>query len=58
MTIKGAAGEGIDHLFYFGSNRITPDKIRVVENSAEEAFGQEVLNKHFLDNICTDLRIK
>src|SRR5260370_34935527 len=43
VTVKGAASECINDFFNFSSDGIMTEKIRVIEDSAEKAFGQEVL---------------
>ncbi len=58
MTVEGAAGEGIDYLLDFGSNRITANKIGIIEDSAEEALGKQVLDEHLVDDIRADLWVK
>ncbi len=58
MTIERATGKRINDLLNFGSNRIPPDKIGIFKDGAEKAFGQKMLNKHFLNDIRTDLWVK
>ena len=55
MTVERAAGEGIDYFFDFGCDCVASYKIGVIKNGAEKSFGQEVLDKHLLDDIRVDL---
>ena len=58
MAVEGAAGEGVDDLFDFGGDDVAVDEIGVVEDRAEEAFGEQVLHEHFVDGLVVQVGVE
>lgn len=47
-----------DHFLYFCGNGVSPRKVLIVEDCAEKAFGQKMLNQHLLDSVLTNIRVE
>jgi hypothetical protein len=51
VAIEGTAGQFSNDLFNFGGDHVALAELRVVEDPAEDAFGEQVLHQHALDRI-------
>ena len=49
IAAKGLRCERVHYLLNFIGDDIAAGEVRVIENGAEDALGQEVLNQHLLD---------
>src|SRR5450755_2148126 len=54
VAIEGATGERLDHALDLGGDDVAAHEIGVVEDGAEEALGQQVLDEHFVDYVGRD----
>jgi hypothetical protein len=57
IAIESAAGKRAYYLFDFLCNYVALAEIGIVEDLAEDAFGEQVLDKHTLDGIFGEIRI-
>src|SRR5271167_355076 len=58
VAVEGTACECLDYLLDLSSDDIAIYEVGVVENGTEKALSEEVLNEHFVDDFCADLRVK
>src|SRR5450755_1160945 len=54
VAVEGAAGERLDDALDLGGDDIAAHEVGVVEDGAEEALGQQVLDEHFVDYVGRD----
>ncbi len=52
-----AGGDGADDLFNLRGDDVALEKLLVVEDLAEDAFGEQVLDEHFADGIVGELGV-
>ena len=57
VAIEGATGELGNDLFDFGGDHVALAEIRVVENFAKDAFGEQVLHEHALNGIFREIGV-
>src|ERR1017187_10686770 len=50
-------GEGINDLLDFGGDNVAAGEVGVVEDGAEQALGEQVLDEHFLDGGISEIGI-
>ncbi len=47
-----------DHLFHFGSDDVAVREFIVVEDAAEQPFGEQVLDEHLVHGVAADVRVQ
>ena len=52
-----AAGEGVDDLFDFGGDDVAAGELGIVEDAAEDALGEQVLDEHLLDGLVFEVGV-
>ena len=55
--LECAAGQGGDDLLDFGGDDVAAGEVGVVEDLAEDALGEEVLDEHLLDGVVGEVGI-
>ena len=58
VAVEGAAGQGLDDLLDFGGDDVAIDEVGIVEDGAEEAFGEQVLHQHLIDGVAAHVGVK
>src|ERR1017187_7352885 len=54
---EALGGEGINDLLDFGGDNVAAGEVGVVEDGAEQALGEQVLDEHFLDGGISEIGI-
>ncbi len=52
-----AAGEGADDFLYFAGDDVALGEVGVVEDFAEDALGEQVLDEHFFDGVVGEVGV-
>src|SRR5438445_11583143 len=57
ITVQRSLGQFGDHFFNFGGNHVAASEIRIIENVAEDTFGEQMLHQHALDRLLRQVGI-
>ena len=58
LAIERAAGQRVDDLFDLGGDDVAAGELIVVEDLAEEPFGEQVLDQHLVHGVAADVRVQ
>jgi hypothetical protein len=58
LPAEALAHQRINHFLHFGGDHVAPCEFIVVEDTAEQPFGEQVLDEHLIDGIFTDVRVQ
>ena len=57
-AVKAEADQSLDYFFQLDGDDVAAGEIGIVENRADQAFGEEVLDEHFIDGRPADVRVQ
>ena len=57
IAVQRSLGQFGDHFFNFGGNNVAASEIRIIENFAEDTFGEQMLHQHALDRFLRQVGI-
>jgi len=58
VAVEGQAHQRVDDLFHLDRDDVSASELRIVEDLADQPFGEQVLHQHFIDGGGADVRIE